>query len=411
MERIAATVSDTSDVQAFECLLPDDVICSRLAMRLAELAHMPLVGSDNFPLNYGLIAKGGGLLEPKSTLGDVRTSRGIWMRLVPEIVVTNGEEDACLGVEAAGGEPHEDFDIRISEPMALLHDADVSANPDVRISSRVHRSIERFAEEDRHTECVGLLLGNVSAERGKRVIYISAAIPATSALGSRSSVKITFEAWEEMLRIRDADYPDLRLLGWFHSHAGWGVFMSDPDVFFHRHFFPNPNMVAYVLDPTSARDGFFYWHEGKIGLCPSYGLVGAPEEVGTRRPRTGKRRGHPDARDAIIAGLIVLSLYLGFSRPQPHAQVEKATNATNAKVSRSTPKISVAPEDVQDKDRVYAIARGDSPWTICRRVYGDAELAQALIEYNRMRDHTRLQLGQQIKLPPKEVLDGIANER
>jgi proteasome lid subunit RPN8/RPN11 len=51
-------------------------------------------------------------------------------------------------------------------------------------------------------------------------------------------VKITHDAWESMLRVRDLEYPDLRVLGWFHSHAGWGVFLSDPDVFIHRHFFP-----------------------------------------------------------------------------------------------------------------------------------------------------------------------------
>ena len=42
--------------------------------------------------------------------------------------------------------------------------------------------------------------------------------------------------------------------------------------------------------------------------------------------------------------------------------------------------------------------------------YGDGTLARALVKYNALKSHTRLQIGRQIRLPPKEVLDSIANE-
>ncbi len=323
MGQIVATVSDISDIRAYECMLPDDVSVSRLVARLVELTHMPVVGPDNFPLNYGLVVKGGTLLDSECVLAELPLPHDVWLRLVPEIVVTQDDGEADFDSESATQTREEDFDIRIGEPMALLHDVDLGLPPDVRIDARVHQEIEQFAEEDRHTECGGLLLGNVSAEAGARVIHIEAAVPAQGAVGSKTSLKITLEAWEGILGVRDTEYDDLRVLGWFHTHAGWGVFMSDPDVFFHRHFFRHPNMVAYVLDSTSARDGFFYWHEGKISMCPSYGVVGTTKEATGHKHRVKARRARPDLRDGVIAALVVLALYLGFSRPPP---VNQAAN-------------------------------------------------------------------------------------
>ena len=415
MGQIVVTVSDISDIRAYECIMPDDVSVSRLVARLVELTHMPVVGPDNFPLNYGLVVKGGTLLDSECVLAELALPHDVWLRLVPEIIVTQDDGQADPDSESATQTREEDFDIRISEPMALLHDVDLGLPPDVRIDAPVHREIEQFAEEDRNRECGGLLLGSVSAEAGERVIHIAAAVPAEGAVGTKSSLKITLEAWEEILAVRDTKYDDLSVLGWFHTHAGWGVFMSDPDVFFHRHFFAHPNMVAYVLDPTSARDGFFYWHEGKISMCPSYALVGTTKEATGRRHPVKAGRARPDLRDGVIAALVVLALYLGFSRPPPVNQaareIAKPPVSATQEAAPAQATARIVPEEIGSKDRIYAMRDGDNPWTICSRVYGDARLASALVKYNGLKSHTRLQIGQQIRLPPKEVLQKIARER
>ena len=407
---------DTSEIRAFECLLPDDVPVSRIAARLAELTHLPLVGHDNFPIHYGVVAKGGVLLGPDATLGELRLARPLTLRVVPEVVVTHEDPDAH-GDPGAVTESQvlDDVEIEMGEPIALIHDVELGLCPDVRIDAHVHREIEVYAEEDRHTECAGLLLGTVSAEAGERVIHASAMAPAVSASASRSSVKFTLQAWRDVFRVRDLEYPELRILGWFHAHAGWGVFMSDPDVFFHRHFFPHPNMVAYVLDPTSASDGFFFWHEGKISLCPSYGLVGTPNEVGQRNTRRKpKTRSRPDLRDGIIAVLVALVLYLGISRPGDVTKPEPGPTASGPPAASSVSPQPESPpstpaEQPEDKDRVYTIAEGDALWQICDRIYGDGRLARALAEYNGLPSHTNIAVGLEIRLPTKDVLRELAD--
>lgn len=425
MAQVRATVMDVSDIRAYECLLPDDVPVSELAAYLASHTRLPLVGPDNNPLEYGFVVRGGNALDPRKSLRELGVPRKLTVRLVPEVYVSQEGSDVEMELDTINpDDPTERLSIEVGEPISLLHDHDLGGRPDVRIDARVHREIEEFASEDRDTECVGLLLGSVSFEDGARVIHVSAIAPALTATGTRSSVVITLETWESMLQTRDTRYSHLRVLGWFHTHAGWGVFMSDADVFFHRHFFPHPNMVAYVLDPTTGRDGFFFWHEGKISLCPSYGLVGTPDEVDVSKPRSrrgGKRR--PDARDVAIALLAVIVLYFAFLRPPDVVEkgAVKGRSATKPVVSvhhtapaqasvHRRPAESTRPVRTQsgrERAGYHTVGRRESLWSICRREYGDGNLAEALGKYNHLDRIESLQAGQKLNLPSEAKLRAL----
>jgi hypothetical protein len=60
------------------------------------------------------------------------------------------------------------------------------------------------------------------------------------------------------------------------------------------------------------------------------------------------------------------------------------------------------------QDSIYTLGLRDNFWRICNRRYGNGDLARALARYNGVRDLSRLQVGQQIKLPPKEKLERLA---
>src|SRR4029453_14212343 len=47
--------------------------------------------------------------------------------------------------------------------------------------------------------------------------------------------------------------------GWYHSHPGFGVFLSDYDVFIHKNFFTATHQIAWVFDPHSDSEGCFGW--------------------------------------------------------------------------------------------------------------------------------------------------------
>ena len=386
MGELAAVVSDPADIREIRCRLPDDVPASTLAARLAAAAHFPVNGPDNAPLNYGFIVTGGCILDPASTLAEIGHREPLRLRLVPELAIGSEEQ-------AAGGNPELPFgpelgQVTIDEEHCLMHDDGLDLPLEVRLDASAHLEIEQFAARDRYAECAGLLLGEVTVERKARVAGIRAIAPAVGAVESRTSVRITFEAWEAMLAVRDRDYAGLRVLGWFHTHAGWGVFLSEMDLFVHKFFFPHPSMVAFVLDPTSGHESFFGWRDGNVVQLPNYGLVGALKKTGGAR--LSRRR---LALVGCAAGVAVAAgLYFGLGSPRDAPEPKPAQ--ARATVRREQPKA----------ERLYVIGKRDNLWLICNRVYHDGDLAPALAKYNGVSSYTGLQVGQQIKLPPKDVL-------
>jgi hypothetical protein len=53
------------------------------------------------------------------------------------------------------------------------------------------------------------------------------------------------------------------MVGWYHTHPGWGVFLSGPDSFICRNFFNRPLDLALVIDPCRQDRGFFQWTGGR----------------------------------------------------------------------------------------------------------------------------------------------------
>ena len=396
MGHITAMVLDAAEIWAYECLLPDDWPAARVSSRLAELIKFPVVGFDNYPIHYGLVRMRGHVVDPQDKLEDIDLPERPIFRIVPEIAAGQDTLDFSFD-ENSPAQDNQQIDVKILSEKLIAEEVRLDLKPDVRIDAAVHKQIEEFAYSDRQKECAGLLLGRVIPEEHDRAIHIKAAVPAYEAECSRTSVKIGLDAWEQMLLVRDREYDDLDLLGWFHTHAGWGVFMSDSDVFIHRHFFKHPDMVSYVLDPTKGKDGFFYWHGCSISICSNYGLVGAPSEVAGYR-----RKPRHTLRKIIIALLVFAALCAGAIRlPYTKQIIQKYMPSPPVKTRPHKAK----PKPVEIKTQVYALHRGETLWSVCRKFYGNAKLADSLAEYNRIESMRNLQIGQEIRIPPEEELE------
>jgi len=400
MGQIAAVISDVADIREFHCLLPDDMPVGAVAARLAHLARFPSTSSDDQPISYGFVTKGGSVVPQDTTFKQIGSRRVGAMRLVPQLTIGSGEDDgddSLPGVDWGEIEPN----VVIKAEQVLTHDRGLELPLDVSVDATVHHQIEQFASRDRQAECIGLLLGSVDVEDRKRVARITALAPGLGAGESRTCVRVTLDAWAAMLGKRDRDHANLRVLGWMHTHAGWGVFMSDSDVFAHEHFFPHPNMVAYVLDPTTGHDSFFGWKDGRISYLPTYALVGTPEQIesSSRAPRRRELLAPALGVAAILAG----GAYIYATRPAPPAHkppaVKHAQRAHTAQPPKAKPQGAAA-----SPDKLYALGRNENMWSLCQRVYGDGDLAAALGKYNGIKSNTGLQVGQTIKLPPKEIL-------
>lgn len=112
-------------------------------------------------------------------------------------------------------------------------------------------------------EVAGMLVGRLD---GCGLPDVRAAIPAERARCRRGDVTLTHYAWEGIFGALDTSYAGQAIVGWYHSHPGLGVFLSERDCFIHRHFFPLPGHVAYVVDPVAGLEGLFGWRSGELSL-------------------------------------------------------------------------------------------------------------------------------------------------
>jgi proteasome lid subunit RPN8/RPN11 len=136
-------------------------------------------------------------------------------------------------------------------------------------------AIERHALRDTSVELGGILLGLecVDEESGQPFVWITKSLEAKHYENTQSSFTYTHDAWEEITRERDQQYPDLDIVGWYHTHPDFGIFLSSHDQFIHRHFFAQPLQVAYVIDPVRQIRGFFRWRNDSLDQVGGYYMM------------------------------------------------------------------------------------------------------------------------------------------
>jgi proteasome lid subunit RPN8/RPN11 len=135
-----------------------------------------------------------------------------------------------------------------------------TVEPRIEIDGEVTRRIRQHARAHLKTEVCGVLIGDDLTG----AIDIRASIEALTATQAGTHVTFTQDAWEEIYRVKDEQYPDDRIVGWYHSHPGFGVFLSDHDLFIQQNFFSSPGQVAWVYDPHTDEEGCFGWVNGEI---------------------------------------------------------------------------------------------------------------------------------------------------
>ena len=132
--------------------------------------------------------------------------------------------------------------------------------PAVLMEAEVARRIRQHARSSMKSEVCGVLIGT---EQG-HTTSVAACISGVNAAQGGAHVTFTQETWEHIYKIKDAEYPNERIVGWYHSHPGFGVFLSDHDTFIQENFFASPQQIAWVFDPHTDEEGCFGWHNGKI---------------------------------------------------------------------------------------------------------------------------------------------------
>jgi proteasome lid subunit RPN8/RPN11 len=147
-----------------------------------------------------------------------------------------------------------------------------TGKPDFRVyfTSEVHAHVARHAQENTSVEVGGVLVGNWYRDAAGDFVLVSEFIRCDAAASKSGEVTFTHEAWNVINREMDTRFTDLRIVGWYHTHPTFGIFLSERDTFIQDHFFSNPGQIAYVVDPVANTEGVFAWRRGKPALLSHY---------------------------------------------------------------------------------------------------------------------------------------------
>lgn len=132
--------------------------------------------------------------------------------------------------------------------------------------------MERHALSDTSVELGGVLLGGqYEDEDGRPFVVVSDALKAEHYQATKGSFKFTHDTWEQISRQREKFPEETKMVGWYHTHPDWGVFLSGMDMFICNHFFNRDLDLALVIDPCRGDRGWFQWKGQGSRTCARTG--------------------------------------------------------------------------------------------------------------------------------------------
>lgn len=205
----------------------------------------------------------------------------------PEPQLESLEETAVAppAAEPAEAEPRVEVGEAIEEPETPVAAAETIIRPSrarVRVAGRqlpvghptwaavdiimdepAFRQAQAHALSSMSREVAGVLVGPRPEKQpdGRYLVHVIDTIVAKHTVMQGASVTYTPESWRYLNDTLNERYPDETavMVGWYHTHPGFGIFLSGMDLFIHQNFFTQIWHVAYVLDPQARTSGFFCW--------------------------------------------------------------------------------------------------------------------------------------------------------
>lgn len=243
--------------------------------------------------------------------------------------------------------------LRGKSQCAFAYDTPEKDAVPIFIAESVLRAIESHAKSNVEVEVGGVLLGAFYRGDEGSFVEVTDNIEAAAAKATGVSLTFTHETWEMMHAEQVKRDPSLMIVGWYHTHPGLGVFVSNEDQFIHTSYFGEPWQVALVADPVYDDWGCFKVVDGTIQRTNGFYVFGSRKEarrvknytqelMGARKEPSGAVTAAADLRYgrsgvgksvwAAIAGLLVLQLVTAWMllnrQVQPEAKVEHYTAAS-----------------------------------------------------------------------------------
>ena len=198
-----------------------------------------------------------------------------------------------------------------------------NAQYQVVFAQNVVDDIRLHGESSPDAEVCGVLVGNIYHDQAGPYCFVKANIRGNNAPGRNAQVTFTSETWTQIHEQMEAHYTDQKIVGWYHTHPGFGIFLSEMDLFIQNNFFNEVWQIAYVDDPKGGDRGVFVWQDGAAVRRPYLIDPGIPEvgaSDGSEQPVTGERR-RSASTDALASAARIRTLQKQLARQKSRGRL------------------------------------------------------------------------------------------
>lgn len=134
----------------------------------------------------------------------------------------------------------------------------------IAISRDAYAELTAHAKESLNAEICGVLVGDLCEDDEGQFVSVEGTIRGTAAKKGSTHVTFTQETWNQIHEEKDRDHPKRQIVGWYHTHPGFGVEFSEMDIFIQRNFFSGASQIAFVTDPLGGQEAILVNVQGEI---------------------------------------------------------------------------------------------------------------------------------------------------
>ena len=159
----------------------------------------------------------------------------------------------------------------------------------IQCSDELMKKIEDHCFSETQIEVGGFLVGTIAGN----TTTVTHVMRAKKTVGKSTNLTFTHDTWTELYKDIEELKTESVIIGWYHSHPNFGVFLSEHDKFIQSNYFKEDGQITAVVDPIRGRRGWWYSSDEKI---VTYG-----KEADTTKARLGESATNPDANmDAVF---------------------------------------------------------------------------------------------------------------
>ena len=210
----------------------------------------------------------------------------------------------------------------------------------IYVRYNLYSDLNNFALENSSQERACLLLGSHSKDDAW--IKVENFVKVKANIGSLGSESV----WKEAMSEASSSFPGMSVVGWFHSHSGTDINITEQEKSVHSKFFSKKRQVLYITDMIVGDRRFYINKGGNIVSSGGFRIYDKQEKVASNtsakqrdtRPedyiqerylgreidRLRKLIEKPSVRpiDYVIIVLIAIDLLTSLLRPAPVAKID-----------------------------------------------------------------------------------------